>query len=185
MVEASHPPKKVPVDSRLVKLSQEEIKEFAGHFDADGFYILDEGGFYDPAGFHYDASGVDAIGGFYDSSGVYIAPKKAIGQTLDENGRSVLCVKLTREEIDALEGGAYDEDGFFMMTDKSYYDPLGYYFDKDGYDTVGGKYDDVGYYIHPPEYAHEAAEGEDLEDYTLDDEADNDDYYEENDQPQM
>ena len=49
------------------------------------------------------------------------------------------------------------------------YDPLGYYFDKDGYDTVGGKYDDEGFYVHPPSYANEAEYGEDLEDYTLDD----------------
>jgi len=47
-----------------------------GHYDDDGFYLLDEGGFYDPDGFHYDKNGIDAIGGFYDSSGVYIAPKK-------------------------------------------------------------------------------------------------------------
>ena len=119
--------------------------------DKDGFYILDEGGFYDPEGFHYDENGVDAVGGFYDSSGVYIVPKKTAGDlALNEDGRSVACVKLTKAEIDALGTGAYDEDGFYILADKSYYDPLGYYFDKDGFDTVGGRYDDDGYYVHPP-----------------------------------
>ena len=170
-------------DSRLVKLSPEEFQKFPGHFDEDDFYILDEGGFYDPTGFHYDKHGVDATGGFYDSGGVYIAPKKITGSlTLNEDGRSVLCIKLTTEEIAAKEGGSFDEDGFFIMEDKSCYDPLGYFFDKDGYDTVGGKYDDEGYYMHPHVNAHEAEYGEDLEDYTLDDEDDYD-YGEEEDQP--
>ena len=131
-----------------MKLSQEEIQKLAGHYDEDGFYILDEGGFYDPVGFYYDKDGVDAIGGFYSSSGVYVAPKKAAGDIiLNDDGRSVLCVKLSREEIEAKEDGKYDEDGFYILGDKSYYDPLGYYFDKDGYDTVGGRYDYEGYYI--------------------------------------
>jgi hypothetical protein len=60
----------------LVKLEQEEIQKLAGHYDDDGFYLLDEGGFYDPEGFYYDKNGIDAVGGFYDSSGIYIAPKK-------------------------------------------------------------------------------------------------------------
>ena len=137
---------------------------------------MDEGGFYDPVGFYYDKNGVDAIGGFYDSSGVYIAPKKNAGNLiLNEDGRSVLCVKLTVEEIEAKGGGKYDEDGFYLLEDKSFYDPLGYYFDKEGYDTVGGRYDDAGYYIHPEAGAHEAADGEDLEGYTLDDH--DDEYY--------
>ena len=53
--------------------------------------------------------------------------------------------------------------------------------DKDGYDTVGGRYDEEGYYVHPHGYEHEAEYGEDLEDYTLDDEDDYD--YGEEDQP--
>ena len=63
------------------------------------------------------------------------------------------------------------------MPDKSYYDPLGYYFDNEGYDTVGGKYDDHGFYIPPSNHVGEAAYGEDLEDYTLDED--------EVDQPQL
>jgi len=72
------------------------------------------------------------------------------------------------------------------LADKSFYDPLGYLFDNDGYDTVGGKYDDEGFYMHPPSYAHEADYGEDLEEYTLDDEYDQEeDYGEEESQVHM
>jgi len=173
---------------RLTKTSREQIEKLKGHFDNDGFYILDKGGFYDPEGFHYDENGVDAIGGFYDKSGRYIAPKKLVGtDTYNEDGRSILCIKLSQKEIEALTDGAFDADGFYILTDKSFYDPLGYYFDKDGYDTVGGKYDDEGFYEHPPSFTNEAAHGDDLEDYTLDEEyGDEDyDYGEEDDQPHM
>lgn len=45
-------------------------------------------------------------------------------------------------------GGAYDVDGFYVLkADGSYYDPLGYFFDKNGFDAVGGTYDAEGYYI--------------------------------------
>ena len=67
---------------------------------------------------------------------------------MNDDGRSVLCIKLEKAEIEAKEGGAYDEDGFYILSaDKSFYDPLGYYFDKDGFDTVGGKYDEDGFYM--------------------------------------
>jgi len=33
-----------------------------------------------------------------------------------------------KEDIASKEG-AFDEDGFFILADKSYYDPLGYFFD--------------------------------------------------------
>ena len=56
-------------------------------------------------------------------------------------------MQLSKQEIEAKEGGAYDDDGFYIMENKSYYDPLGYFFDEHGYDTVGGKYDDEGFYI--------------------------------------
>ena len=118
--EATTAERKPITDSRLVKLSAEEFEKFPGHYDDDGFYILNEGGFYDPAGFYYDKNGVDAIGGFYNNSGVYIAPKKTSGSlTLNEDGRSVLCVRLTAEEVKATEGGAFDEDGFYILPDKS------------------------------------------------------------------
>jgi len=36
---------------------------------------------------------------------------------------------LTKAEIEAKEG-SYDQDGFYNMPDKSFYDPAGYYFNK-------------------------------------------------------
>ena len=112
---------------KLIKMSKEEIEKLTGQYDKDSFYLLDAGGFYDPEGFHYDENGIDAIGGFYDNAGVYIAPKQGVGShTLNEDGRSVLCIKLGKEEIEAIDGGAYDEDRFYVLEDKSYYDPLGY-----------------------------------------------------------
>lgn len=144
----------------------------AGAYDEDGFYLLEEGGFYDPAGFHYDSNGIDAIGGFYNSAGVYIAPKRQTGtMQLNEDGRSVLCLKLEKAEIEGKEG-AYDEDEFYILTDKSYYDPLGYFFDKDGFDTVGGKYNEDGFYMQPHMNTGEDNFGDDLEEYTLDEEED-------------
>ena len=68
------------------------------------------------------------------------------------------------------------------MTDKSFYDPLGYFFDTRGFDTVGGSYDDDGFYIQPSSSAGEAAYGEDLEEYTLDDEEEE---WDDEDQPHL
>ncbi len=57
--------------------------------------------------------------------------------------------KLSKEQIEALEGG-YDEDGFYLLKDGSFYDPLGYYFNIDGFDETGGRYNDSGVYIKAP-----------------------------------
>ena len=35
------------------------------------------------------------------------------------------------------------------MPDGGYYDPYGFWFNKDGLDEAGGKYDEEGYYISP------------------------------------
>ena len=88
---------------------------------------------------------------------------------MNEDNRSAALVPLSKEEIQKLDG-QYDGDKFFILTDSSFYDPLGYFFDKEGFDGVGGTYGEDGYYIHPQ--SHEAAYGDDIEDYTLDDEDD-------------
>ena len=46
----------------------------------------------------------------------------------------------SKEEIEANEG-KYDNDGFYILPDGSFYDYQGYYFDKDGFDANGGFYD--------------------------------------------
>jgi hypothetical protein len=44
------------VETTNYELNQEKFWEkFAGKYDQDNFYILDEGGFYDPLGVHFDA----------------------------------------------------------------------------------------------------------------------------------
>ena len=50
-----------------------------------------------------------------------------------------------------MAGGYYDGLGFYILPDnQGFYDPDGYYFDKDGFDEFGGSYDERGYY-HPGE----------------------------------
>ncbi len=55
-------------------LSWEQIKQLPGKFDQDQFYILEEGGFYDPTGKYFNKDGKDAKGGYYNDQGVYIPP---------------------------------------------------------------------------------------------------------------
>ena len=43
--------------------------------------------------------------------------------------------------------GEYDEDGFFVTPNGSFWDPDGVYFNKDGFDKHGGRYDLDGVYI--------------------------------------
>lgn len=58
---------------------------------------------------------------------------------------------MTKDEIQKLNpDGTFDEDGFYILKEGDFYDPLGYYFDKDGYDESGGRYDDDGFYIPAP-----------------------------------
>ena len=42
--------------------------------DADNFYIMPDGSFYDPFGFHFNADGFDEAGGKYDNEGYYVSP---------------------------------------------------------------------------------------------------------------
>ena len=43
--------------------------------------------------------------------------------------------------------GDYDNDGFFVTPNGSFWDPDGVYFNKDGFDKHGGRYDSDGIYI--------------------------------------
>lgn len=56
-----------------------------GHFDKDGFYLLNAGGYYDPLGYYFNKEGFDAQGGKYDESGVYVSAPK-IPQRLAKDG---------------------------------------------------------------------------------------------------
>jgi esterase/lipase superfamily enzyme len=55
-----------------------------------------------------------------------------------------------KTDVDKMEGGEYDEHGFYRLPDGDFYDPDGYYFNKDGQDQFGGYYDDDFMY-HPAE----------------------------------
>ena len=70
MVEATKPER---AEARIMKMtSKEDINKQKGKLDADGFYILEKGDFYDPNGYYFDEKGFDANGGSYDKDGVYI-----------------------------------------------------------------------------------------------------------------
>ena len=56
-------------EKKLKPISNDEIKRKEGKFDEDGFFILTEGGFYDPAGYYYNKDGKDAVGGYYNEKG--------------------------------------------------------------------------------------------------------------------
>ena len=62
-------------DGTLLMPERREILEReAGHYDDDGFYILEAGGFYDPHGYHFGKDDLDETGGFYDAEGYYTSP---------------------------------------------------------------------------------------------------------------
>ena len=43
-----------------------------------------------------------------------------------------------------------DDDGFYILKNKDFYDPEGYYFNEEGFDELGGYYNQKGEYISPP-----------------------------------
>ena len=51
------------------RYTQEEIEAHEGKYDEDGFYILPDGGFFDPEGYKFNKEGFDGIGGYYDDNG--------------------------------------------------------------------------------------------------------------------
>lgn len=127
----------------MKKTSKEDIQKQTGKYDDDGFYILEEGDFYDPNGYYFDKKGFDASGGSYDEDGNYIPGNLEAGFTRHER---LLCI--TKEEIEKLHpDGHYDDDDFYILKDGDFYDPFGYYFNKNGFAANGGHYDDDGYYI--------------------------------------
>lgn len=55
--------------------SKKEVESFKGKYDADGFYILPDGDFFDSYGFYFDKNGKDLQGGSYDpKTGIYQDP---------------------------------------------------------------------------------------------------------------
>ena len=128
------------------KLSKNEIEQLKGQYDSDGFYLLDDGGFYDPLGYYFDKDGLDKYGGRYDESGLYV-PKLVPPIRLCKDG-STEQTPLRQSEFEQ-QPGSYDEDGFYILQEGGFYDPFGFYFDKDGLDEAGGSYDEAGYYVAP------------------------------------
>jgi len=149
------------LQAKLEWLTKSQIEAKTGEYDDDEFFILaDDKGFYDPMGFYFgSAGGKDALGGKYNDEGYYEGPEGAaearesiMKLNLLREERDSNLEYLTRTEIEALNlGGKYDEDDFYLCEDGSFYDPLGYFFDKDGFDGVFGFYDDQGYYVAPDE----------------------------------
>lgn len=60
------------------KFEKEEIDKQDGKYDADGFYILKGGDFFDPEGYYFNNKGYDEFGGYYDKNGEYIGPPNII-----------------------------------------------------------------------------------------------------------
>ena len=80
--------------------------------------------------------------------------------TIGSKNQAVDGIQETQENIQA-EHGYYDEFGFYILLNEDetergdFYDPNGYYFDKEGYDEFGGYYDDDLNYVPAEEYKEE------------------------------
>ena len=60
---------------KLKQFSRKHIESQHGHYDNDGFYLLQDGDFYDAHGFYFNKDGFNDQGGFYDpGSGEYVDP---------------------------------------------------------------------------------------------------------------
>ena len=71
--------------------------------------------------------------------------------------------------------GEYDEDGFFVTPNGSFWDPDGVYFNKKGLDKHGGYYDDNGVYMPGKGWdkdnnCYESEKEDDYDEYYNDDE---------------
>lgn len=68
----------------LKRYTKEYIEKQTGSYDDDGFYLLQEGDYFDTFGFYFDVEGFDEIGGFYDqNTGAYKAPPAEYGNEDD------------------------------------------------------------------------------------------------------
>ena len=56
-------------------------------------------------------------------------------------GQKIFIEKIFNDEIE----GEYDEEGFFVTPDGSFWDPDGVYFNNEGYDKYGGYYENGEY----------------------------------------
>ena len=75
--------------------------------------------------------------------------------------RATQLKSFSKVEIETNQG-EYDKDGFFLLEDQSFYDPLGFYFNYKGFDEVGGYYDHYGLYINAKEEDEEYYDDYDL-----------------------
>lgn len=67
--------------------------------------------------------------------------------------------KYSKKEIEEYIGD-YDNDGFYILKNKDFFDPYGFYFNTEGQDLIGGFYcESTGVYISPHNY------DEDYQDY--------------------
>lgn len=61
---------------KVKKYTRQEIENRPGEYDADSFYMLPGGDFFDPQGYYFDKKGFDQLGGYYDKeSGQYVPGK--------------------------------------------------------------------------------------------------------------
>lgn len=58
------------------------------------------------------------------------------------------------KEIPTIDGAEFDDLGFYNLLDGSFYDPDGHYFNKDGYDDLGGYYNDDNIYVPGEKASH-------------------------------
>lgn len=86
------------------------MQKHEGKFDADGFYILKGGDYYDPEGFYFNKQGFDEFGGYYDKNGDYLAPPNI---TLADDGAFVYVGEDYEDDNDDYynELNPDDEDG--------------------------------------------------------------------------
>jgi hypothetical protein len=73
------------------------------------------------------------------------------GKKKENKGQKAGGASKVIHKIPEVEGGFYDEQGFYILpNNQGFYDPDGYKFNELGFDEFGGHYDNDGYY-HPGE----------------------------------